>query len=264
MDNHFWLMKSNQLFGATGYASRFSFYEEMSESDLDHHPWYFGNIERDMAESLLVTEANMEGSFLVRFSSRKNQLVLSLRCLQREKTWGVHHYIIERSGPYKHSEAGKYFLEDRKEFLSLAKLIEFYSKENSKILATLLTNVCNVSNPLLDNQFLKDWEGGKSWKIPEKEIKIEKTLGSGFFGKVEKGKWQGGTPVAVKSMKLDSAANPQQLQMFQNEMELMKELSHPNLVKMFGILEEKQGIVQEFCKHGDIANYLKTKKEKKE
>eukprot|EP01119_Soliformovum_irregulare_P013349 TRINITY_DN3535_c0_g1_i7.p1 TRINITY_DN3535_c0_g1~~TRINITY_DN3535_c0_g1_i7.p1 ORF type:complete len:163 (+),score=16.79 TRINITY_DN3535_c0_g1_i7:686-1174(+) len=68
-------------------------------------------------------------------------------------------------------------------------------------------------------------------------------LGSGAFGKVYRGTWNG-TPVAIKQLQdqpgIDVAAG------FKAEFESMVALRHPNIVMLLGVITEPLSIVMEF------------------
>jgi len=88
---------------------------------------------------------------------------------------------------------------------------------------------------------------GDFCEIPVKEIQVENELfARGEFRKVYKAKWRQEN-VVIKAMKVDSE---EQKQAVKSEANLTLRLSHPNVVKVFGITymrRQKLGIVREYA-----------------
>lgn len=84
--------------------------------------------------------------------------------------------------------------------------------------------------------------------IPHNELKVEKEIGRGGFGKVYACLWHG-KPVAFKEFLYQSMTKKRQEQ-FEKEIKLLAGLHHPNIVRMFGAVVErgKIGIVMEYMK----------------
>ncbi|KAK4318588.1 hypothetical protein Pmani_010423 [Petrolisthes manimaculis] len=104
----------------------------------------------------------------------------------------------------------------------------------------------------------------RKWEFPRSRLVIEQTLGEGEFGKVMKAKAQGiagnlgYSTVAVKMLKSNST--PAELADLLSEYTLLKEVSHPNVVKLLGACTSKGGpiyIIIEYCQYGSLRNYLK-------
>ena len=86
--------------------------------------WYFGAIDREEAEKLLMDTANASGSFLVRESkSSPGSYSLSIRDAQK-----VNHHKIQKL------DGGGYFLLPQFTFASIPELIEHYSKHSDGLL----------------------------------------------------------------------------------------------------------------------------------
>lgn len=116
------------------------------------------------------------------------------------------------------------------------------------------------------------------WLINRDEVTINKELGRGNFGVVSLGKWKE-TEVAIKELiSIDNAKNysgtgagaydkdekyEKEKKNFEKEMEIMKLLHHPNLVKMYGIVTDKFPfyIVTELCSKGDLKKHLESFKQ---
>jgi calcium-dependent protein kinase len=96
---------------------------------------------------------------------------------------------------------------------------------------------------------------------PSKKYKPTKILGSGSFGSVYEAKntiFQ--NTVAMKVIKKDPN-NEIDEQEIKNEIDILKKLSHPNIVKIyeFYISNSHYYIITEFCKEGELFNYIKNK-----
>ena len=96
---------------------------------------------------------------------------------------------------------------------------------------------------------------------PSKKYKPTKMLGSGSFGSVYEAKntiFQ--NTVAMKVIKKDPN-NELDEQEIRNEIDILKKLSHPNIVKIyeFYISNSHYYIVTEFCKEGELFSYIKNK-----
>ena len=68
--------------------------------------------------------------------------------------------------------------------------------------------------------------------------RLKELLGSGQFGTVQKGEWHSSrgavTPIAVKT--LNGGADEQQRVKFLQEAAIMGQFSHPNVVKLYGVV----------------------------
>jgi serine/threonine-protein kinase len=63
---------------------------------------------------------------------------------------------------------------------------------------------------------------------------VEKVIGSGAMGAVYLARYKGGTRVALKFMSPTLGANDRALARFEREAEILKQLRHPNIVRLFG------------------------------
>eukprot|EP01018_Ginkgo_biloba_P028247 Gb_14194 [translate_table: standard] len=85
----------------------------------------------------------------------------------------------------------------------------------------------------------------------------EKELGDGGFGSVYLGKLLDGRTVAVKRLYQD---NSRRVQQFNNEVQILSSLHHPNLVRLFGwAFWRKSGellLVYEYVPNGTLADHL--------
>ncbi|CZT00600.1 probable serine/threonine-protein kinase KIN4 [Rhynchosporium agropyri] len=86
------------------------------------------------------------------------------------------------------------------------------------------------------------------------------TLGEGEFGKVKMGwKQEGGVQVAIKLIRRDTVGtNPTRLAKIYREIAILREISHPNIVRLHEMVEtEKQiGIILEYASGGELFDYI--------
>uniref|UniRef100_A0A8D3CY90 non-specific protein-tyrosine kinase n=1 Tax=Scophthalmus maximus TaxID=52904 RepID=A0A8D3CY90_SCOMX len=89
--------------------------------------------------------------------------------------------------------------------------------------------------------------------IDRNEIVLGRILGEGFFGEVYDGNGER-INVAVKTCK---DCSPDVMEKFMSEAVIMKNLEHPHIVKLIGIIEEDPvWIVMELYQCGELGNYL--------
>ncbi|CAN8005379.1 unnamed protein product [Ixodes hexagonus] len=106
------------------------------------------------------------------------------------------------------------------------------------------------------------------WVIDSQQLVKGKPLGQGFFGEVYAAslkKWAGlqEEVVAVKCMRktslLELFQSESGLRDLQREIEIMKNLRHPNIVEIKGLVEEPEMmLVMEFLEMGSLLTYLQT------
>jgi protein-serine/threonine kinase len=92
------------------------------------------------------------------------------------------------------------------------------------------------------------------------EYILGQTLGEGEFGKVKMGwKKEGGVQVAIKLIRRDSVANnPSRLPKIYREISILRELSHPNIVRLHEMCETPShiGIILEYASGGELFDYI--------
>ena len=203
--------------------------------DYYYYSWYFGTIDRNEAERLLMHTANVSGSFLIREStSSRGNYSLSIRDAKKVR----HHRIQKLDG-------GGYFVTPQVTFASIPELVAYYSKPSNGLL----------KNPCIVVKHSELYSQQDSWEIDRKSIRFIRKLGAGQFGEVWQGIWNGTTEVAVKTLKQGTVA----ISEFLVEVALIKMLRHPKLIQVYAICtkEEPICIITELMKHGSLLEYLR-------
>ncbi|XP_014222291.1 proto-oncogene tyrosine-protein kinase receptor Ret isoform X1 [Trichogramma pretiosum] len=102
------------------------------------------------------------------------------------------------------------------------------------------------------------------WEFPRARLQIEQVLGEGEFGRVLRAKAHdiAGQPgvqtVAVKTLK--ECANSGELADLLSEYELLKDVKHPNVIRLLGACTGASGpvyLIIEFAEYGSLRNYLR-------
>src|SRR5574341_778776 len=90
---------------------------------------------------------------------------------------------------------------------------------------------------------------------------IEEIIGQGGMGEVYRGRdTQTGRTVAIKSLKSDLlVAQPDMLERFEREGEILRKLNHPSIVKMLDTVhsDDRHYLVMEYVEGGALADLLK-------
>ncbi|XP_063244221.1 proto-oncogene tyrosine-protein kinase receptor Ret [Bacillus rossius redtenbacheri] len=102
------------------------------------------------------------------------------------------------------------------------------------------------------------------WEFPRARLVVEQTLGEGEFGRVLRaraldiGGRPGYTTVAVKTLK-EGASSPELADLL-SEYQLLKDVSHPNVIRLLGACTGPGApvyLIIEFAEHGSLRNYLR-------
>ena len=93
------------------------------------------------------------------------------------------------------------------------------------------------------------------WEIPPWDLKLKQVIGQGKFGKVHLAHWKG-TPVAAKT---DNQLSCEDKKIIINELDTLIMIHHPNIVQIFGFVEEPFAIVMEYLPNKDLLHYIKQK-----
>uniref|UniRef100_A0A673N7L8 non-specific protein-tyrosine kinase n=1 Tax=Sinocyclocheilus rhinocerous TaxID=307959 RepID=A0A673N7L8_9TELE len=94
--------------------------------------------------------------------------------------------------------------------------------------------------------------------LSRKDIILKRMLGEGFFGEVHEGVYlkKNGEKISV-AVKTCKECAPDVREKFVGEAVIMKNLDHPHVVRLIGVIEEDPvWIVMELCQHGELGKYL--------
>lgn len=105
--------------------------------------------------------------------------------------------------------------------------------------------------------------GGSQYGIAREDVVLNCILGEGFFGEVYEGVYTNHKGekinVAVKTCKKDCTQDNKEK--FMSEAVIMKNLDHPHIVKLIGIIEEEPTwIIMELYSYGELGHYLERNK----
>ncbi|XP_070467430.1 protein-tyrosine kinase 2-beta isoform X4 [Equus przewalskii] len=104
---------------------------------------------------------------------------------------------------------------------------------------------------------------GPQYGIAREDVVLSRILGEGFFGEVYEGVYTNHKGekinVAVKTCKKDCTLDNKEK--FMSEAVIMKNLDHPHIVKLIGIIEEEPTwIIMELYPFGELGHYLERNK----
>ncbi|XP_056451191.1 tyrosine-protein kinase Srms [Gadus chalcogrammus] len=210
-------------------------YVAILQDEFAKHKWYYGNINRGKAETLLLASQNQDGSFLVRISeSHSDEYTISARSEGK-----VYHFRIQRSS------IGAYFVSDKLSFGTLGELINYY-QNNSRSLGVPLGLPCAQQRELFDME---------PWERPREEFQLHRKLGEGHFGAVWEATWTTEhRKVAIKMLKQEDTKQDE----FVKEVQALKSLHHPKLIQLLALCSrgEPVYIVTELMSKGSLKAYL--------
>ncbi|CAL4060309.1 unnamed protein product [Meganyctiphanes norvegica] len=240
-DNDWWKVKSTSTHHEGYIPASFI----VDSTSLLSKPWYFNNCKRREAESALVLSQNTEGSFLIRESeTRESEYSLSIRFDDSVKHFRIH----------KNND-GAIYISSYQTFSSFDSLVAYY-KDASIGQHYLLCEPCAKNLIYAPTVPSLTYGTNDQWELDRDKIQLDQQIGSGNFGVVHKGTWDGTVTVAVKTLKIDAM----QQEEFLIESQIMKKLGfHKNLVQLLGVctMEEPMYIVTEFMTHGSLLEYLR-------
>lgn len=123
------------------------------------------------------------------------------------------------------------------------------------------TDICKILGAR--RGFIKT-HGLEEFEIPIEELNLDqgKFIGKGAFGEIRVVRWRG-TMVAAKTITAELSKDPQIVKEFVDELALLANLSHPNIVQFLGAVTTRRPMVMvtEYLPKGDLHD-LMDKKEK--
>uniref|UniRef100_A0A669CU10 Tyrosine-protein kinase n=1 Tax=Oreochromis niloticus TaxID=8128 RepID=A0A669CU10_ORENI len=239
-DANWW--RARDKYGKEGYIP--SNYVVEAEDGLERFDWYCKNMNRSQAEKLLKAE-NKDGGFLVRDSSKAGKYTVSLLTKGGGEAVGsCRHYNICTT------PQSQYYLAEKHNFNTIAELINYHQHNAAGMVSRLKHIVSNRARPPSTAGL-----GYGVWEIDPRYLTFIKELGSGQFGVVKYGKWQGQHDVAIKMIKEGSMSEDD----FIEEAKIMMKLRHENLVQLYGVCTKQRPIyiVTEYLANGCLLTYLK-------
>lgn len=205
-------------------------------------PWFHGKITRELAEELL--QPRTDGLYLIRESTNYPGDYTLCVCFNNL----VDHYRIQ-------TIQGKITIDEEVFFASLEELIKHYEKDSDGLSSNLVQPLIKQGGREFKVDAKKFVAGG--WEISPRNLTRGAILGSGQFGDVFEGTFQG-TKVAIKTLKnVDAEAT----EAFLAEADVMSKLKHPNLVQLIGVCTSGDPvmIVSEFMGKGCLLDYLRSR-----
>ncbi|KAL4836808.1 hypothetical protein H8958_006622 [Nasalis larvatus] len=217
------------------------------QKPLHEQLWYHGAIPRAEVAELLVHS----GDFLVRESQGKQEYVLSV-------LWDglPRHFIIQSldgSGPLR--------MEAVDPGSSALQNLYRLEGEGFPSIPLLIDHLLSTQQPLtkksgvvLHRAVPKD-----KWVLNHEDLVLGEQIGRGNFGEVFSGRLRAdNTLVAVKSCR--ETLPPDLKAKFLQEARILKQYSHPNIVRLIGVCTQKQPIyiVMELVQGGDFLTFLRT------
>ncbi|XP_055273836.1 tyrosine-protein kinase Fes/Fps isoform X2 [Moschus berezovskii] len=199
------------------------------QKPLHEQVWYHGAIPRAEVAELLTHS----GDFLVRESQGKQEYVLSVLWDGQPR-----HFIIQ-------SADNLYRLEGDG-FPSIPLLVDHLLRSQQPL--------TKKSGIVLNRAVPKD-----KWALSHEDLVLGEQIGRGNFGEVFSGRLRAdNTLVAVKSCR--ETLPPDLKAKFLQEARILKQYSHPNIVRLIGVCTQKQPIyiVMELVQGGDFLTFLRT------
>ncbi|KAG0630644.1 hypothetical protein M758_1G194000 [Ceratodon purpureus] len=121
------------------------------------------------------------------------------------------------------------------------------------------TEICKI---LADRRGFIKTHGLEEFEIPISELNLNqgKFIGKGAFGEIRVVKWRG-TLVAAKTITAELSKDPQIVKEFVDELALLANLSHPNIVQFLGAVTTQRPMVMvtEYLPKGDLHDLMEKK-----
>lgn len=116
-----------------------------------------------------------------------------------------------------------------------------------------------------ESSFLNLWKGDlgvqpkavAEWEVDPDHLLLSKKVGQGAFGAIHKGTFRG-EEVAIKYIKSDFNKEFEYIKEFAQEISIISELAHENIVKFIGACTkgERVCIIYEYMANGNLKDYL--------
>nr|AAI57390.1 Zgc:175287 protein [Danio rerio] len=241
--------KARNKEGKQGYIPS-NYVTEKASDKLEQFIWFSKNVNRNKAEELLRKEGK-EGGFMVRLSSNTGTYTVSLYTKSTsDGAAAIRHYQIKEI----HASPKQFYLAEKYIFTSIPELIE-YHKHNAAGLVSRLRHA--VGDQKREAPTTAGFSYDK-WEINPSELTFMKELGSGQFGVVRLGKWRAQHKVAIKTIREGAMSEDD----FIEEAKIMMNLSHRNLVQLYGVCTQQKPIylVTEFMELGCLLNFLRQRR----
>uniref|UniRef100_A0A8C2Z3J6 Tyrosine-protein kinase n=1 Tax=Cyclopterus lumpus TaxID=8103 RepID=A0A8C2Z3J6_CYCLU len=190
-----------------------------------------------LRKCLCVVSQNKDGGFLVRDSSKAGKYTVSLFSKGGGETSGsCRHYNICTT------TQGQFYLAEKHNFGTIPELINYHQHNAAGLIHMKVLLHSALFAPGV-------------WEIDPRYLTFIKELGTGQFGVVKYGKWQGQHDVAIKMIKEGSMSEDD----FIEEAKIMMKLRHENLVQLYGVCTKQRPIyiVTEFLSNGCLLTYLR-------
>ncbi|XP_052278638.1 tyrosine-protein kinase SRK3-like isoform X3 [Dreissena polymorpha] len=245
--NSDWWVATHISTGQKGYIP--SDYVIKDDNSPQSQDWWY-DVKRTEADIQLLFPENPTGTFLVRWrtcctairsvSTYRDQMILSVRTSESKSNDAcVKHYRIHRL------DNGCFFISNKKTFDNMLDLILHY-QNGANGLCCKLDVPCPKIRPMV--QF-------RELDVSRNYVKLQKKLGSGYFGEVWAGKWRDIVDIAVKTLK-PSKMTPEA---FLEEAELMYNLRHKKLLLVMAVCAKSKPIwvITELMAKGTLLDYLR-------
>ncbi|XP_069469135.1 tyrosine-protein kinase BTK isoform X2 [Ambystoma mexicanum] len=219
-------------------------YVTEARDPLEMYEWYSKNMTRSQAEQLLKGE-DKEGGFIVRESSKAGKYTVSVYAKSTAEPQGLtRHYVVCQTSQ------GQCYLAEKHLFDTIPEMITYHQHNSAGLISRLKYPVSSKKKNAPSTAGL----GYGSWEIDHKDLTFLKELGSGQFGVVQYGKWRGQYDVAIKMIREGSMSEDE----FIEEAKVMMNLSHENLVQLYGVCTKERPIfiITEYMSNGCLLNYL--------
>ena len=166
------------------------------------------------AENILAQSVNLLGSFLV----RDNEIAPGNYFLSVKDTNTVNHYQI------RSLDDGGFFITLRLTFETITHLILHYSQQADGLCMTLKCAAIMLRQKSDD-----------SWEIDHNAVRATKLIEVGQLCEIFEGVWNNTTPVTIYTHREGFMSENE----FLEAAELMKQLKHSNIIKLYGVCRKK-------------------------